>query len=87
MAASYQKGRGCAHCNQTGYRGRIGVYEMLEITNTVAEAASHADPAAFISAAETQMAGNTLGRQAANLAAAGKTTPAEAMRVSNQFDD
>lgn len=86
-SASYQKGRGCAHCNQTGYRGRIGVYEMLEITNTVAEAASHADPAAFISAAETQMAGNTLGRQAANLAAAGKTTPAEAMRVSNQFDD
>ncbi|MHB1676605.1 MAG: GspE/PulE family protein [Sulfuriferula sp.] len=83
----YQQGRGCAHCNQTGYRGRIGVYEMLEITNAVAEAASHADPATFLRAAETQMAGNTLGRQAANLAAAGKTTPAEAMRVSNQFDD
>ncbi|MHB0991359.1 MAG: GspE/PulE family protein [Burkholderiales bacterium] len=87
MSPSYQKGRGCAHCNQTGYRGRIGVYEMLEITHAVAEAASHADPAAFIGAAEIQMAGNTLGRQAANLAAAGKTTPVEAMRVSNQFDD
>lgn len=85
--AAYQHGRGCAHCNQTGYRGRIGVYEMLEITHAVAEAASHADPAVFISAAETQMGGNTLGRQAAQLAAAGKTTPAEAMRVSNQFDE
>ncbi len=87
LSARYQKGRGCAHCNHTGYRGRIGVYEMLEITHAVAEAASHADPAVFINAAETQMAGNTLGRQAANLAAAGKTTPAEAMRVSNEFDD
>lgn len=87
VAPRYQQGRGCAHCNQTGYRGRIGVYEMLEITSTVADAASHGDPANFLRAAEAQMAGNTLGRQAANLAAAGRTTAAEAMRVSNQFDD
>ena len=83
----YQKGRGCAYCNQTGFRGRVGVYEILEVTSAVAEAASHADPATFIRAAETQMAGNTLARQAAELAAAGKTTVSEAMRVSNQFDD
>ncbi len=25
-------GRGCSHCNGTGYRGRLGVYEMLEMT-------------------------------------------------------
>ena len=85
--SDYQHGRGCSHCNHTGYSGRIGVYEMLEMTTSIAEAASYADPAAFIRAAETQMAGNTLGRQAANLAASGKTTVAEAMRVSNQFDD
>ena len=83
----FQHGRGCSHCNQTGYSGRIGVYEMLEMTTAVAEAASYADPAAFIHAAEVQMGGNTLGRQAAQLASTGKTTVAEAMRVSNQFDD
>ena len=30
--ASFKRGRGCSHCNGTGYRGRIGVYEMLEMT-------------------------------------------------------
>lgn len=26
------KGRGCGHCNNTGYMGRIGIYEIMEIT-------------------------------------------------------
>lgn len=26
------KGHGCGHCNDTGYIGRIGVYEIMEIT-------------------------------------------------------
>jgi hypothetical protein len=38
-------------------------------------------------AAEAQIAGNTLGVQAARLAAMGTTTIAEAMRINNQFDD
>ena len=25
-------GRGCGHCNNTGYNGRVGVYEIMEIT-------------------------------------------------------
>lgn len=83
----FQHGLGCTQCNHTGYRGRMGVYEMLEMTKAVAEAASHEDPAAFIQAAQTEMAGNTLGREAARLAAQGKTTLAEAMRISNQFEE
>jgi type IV pilus assembly protein PilB len=26
------KGRGCAKCNQTGYKGRVGLYEVMPIT-------------------------------------------------------
>lgn len=26
------RGRGCGHCNNTGYMGRIGIYEIMEIT-------------------------------------------------------
>lgn len=83
----YQHGKGCTYCNHTGYSGRLGVYEMLEITNTVAEAANQADPAIFLAAATQQMAGNTLRRQAINLVTQGRTTVLEAMRISNQFDD
>jgi MSHA biogenesis protein MshE len=80
-------GRGCPHCNGTGYRGRTGVYELLEMTEAVADAANHEDPAHFIKIAEAQMAGNTLRRHGVALAVAGKSTVAEAMRISNQFED
>ncbi|MGR5456676.1 ATPase, T2SS/T4P/T4SS family, partial [Vibrio alfacsensis] len=28
---TFHKGQGCQNCNLTGYRGRIGVFEMLEL--------------------------------------------------------
>ena len=85
--ARYQAGAGCAHCNGTGYRGRTGVYEMLEMTESLANAANHLDPSHFMQAAHAQMAGQTLRRHAIALAARGRTTVTEAMRVSNQFED
>jgi MSHA biogenesis protein MshE len=83
----YLRGRGCSHCNGTGYRGRTGVYEMLEMTDVVAEAANHENPAQFMKIAQAQMAGRTLHRHAVSLIVAGKTTISEAMRVSNQFEN
>jgi MSHA biogenesis protein MshE len=84
---NYLHGRGCSHCNGTGYRGRTGVYEMLEMTEAVADAANHHDPAHFMKVAHVQMGGQTLRRHAVALIVAGKTTVAEAMRISNQFED
>ena len=31
------KGKGCATCNNTGYKGRIGLYEVMEITDEIRE--------------------------------------------------
>ena len=31
------KGRGCSTCNDTGYKGRIGLYEVMEITDEIRE--------------------------------------------------
>jgi MSHA biogenesis protein MshE len=80
----FRHGRGCSHCNDSGYRGRVGVYEMLEMTENLADIAAQGDPAAFIRAAEQQMDGWTLRRYAVQLAIQGKTTVAEAMAISNQ---
>ncbi len=33
--ATYKRGRGCDHCAKTGYRGRLGVYEVLEISSDI----------------------------------------------------
>ena len=32
------KGKGCGYCNQTGYSGRIGIYEIMEMTRKHREA-------------------------------------------------
>jgi type IV pilus assembly protein PilB len=32
---SFYYGRGCARCNNSGYKGRTGIYELLEITDDV----------------------------------------------------
>ena len=29
------KGRGCDHCNNTGYRGRVGLYELLSVNDEI----------------------------------------------------
>ena len=83
----YVKGKGCSHCNGTGYLGRTGVYEMLEMTKPVVEAANQEDPALFIDIATREIGGHTLRAHAVQLVVEGKTTVDEAMKISNQFED
>jgi MSHA biogenesis protein MshE len=83
----YQQGRGCVQCGGTGYQGRTGVYEMLEMTNELVEAINVDDTGHFVQTARKQMAGETLRRDAVRLVVKGRTTIEEAMRVSNQFED
>ncbi|MDR1229244.1 MAG: Flp pilus assembly complex ATPase component TadA [Azoarcus sp.] len=83
----YYRGRGCAHCNNTGFQGRAGVYEFLEMNDELVEATNQADPVSFMNAARRQMAGATLRRDAVRLVLAGRTTVDEAMRVSNQHEE
>jgi len=35
--ANFQRGRGCNHCNHTGYRGRIGIFEMMKLNSQIRE--------------------------------------------------
>jgi len=32
------EGKGCPHCSGTGYKGRVGIFEIMEITENVAQA-------------------------------------------------
>ncbi|MBI4128133.1 MAG: type II/IV secretion system protein [Parcubacteria group bacterium] len=31
----FYRGKGCEQCGNTGYKGRIGIYEILEVTDTI----------------------------------------------------
>ncbi len=83
---TFYHGKGCPECNQTGYKGRTGVYEFLEMSDELVDAANSDDHTLFLSAAKKQMAGETLRRDAVRLAISGKTTVSEAMKISNQYE-
>ena len=83
----YVRGKGCTVCNGTGYQGRVGVYELLEMDNELIDGASHQDPNHFIKLARQRMAGKTLRKSAVDLVIEKRTTISEAMRISNQFEE
>jgi len=35
--ATFMKGKGCNHCRQSGYRGRLGIFEMMRMTSQLRE--------------------------------------------------
>jgi len=78
-------GTGCSHCNNTGYRGRIGVFELLEIENTMADALRMADPIAFGIAARAQPSFKPLTLCTLEYATQGITSLDEVFRVSEQL--
>ena len=80
----FYHGAGCQQCHNSGYRGRAGVYEMVEMTPELVHAANGGDPGEFTRVANEQFADFTLRRDSVRLALAGRTSVSEAMRVSNQ---
>jgi MSHA biogenesis protein MshE len=85
--AGLKHGRGCSHCNGTGYHGRMGVYEMLEMGHKMVEAAAHDSVSHFMTVAAEHMRGKTLVDHALVQMLEGRTTVAEVMRISNQVED
>jgi MSHA biogenesis protein MshE len=82
-----QQGRGCSHCSNTGHRGRFGVYEMLEMTPPLVEAAAHQDSSQFMNVARESMRGKTMLDHALEQMKQGHTSVAEVIRISNQVED
>lgn len=81
------RGLGCSACNGTGYAGRHGVYELLEMDVALTQAATRADPVAFMQAARARMKGHTLSFHALELVRQGRTSLAEALRVGQDIDE
>ncbi len=42
--ATFLRGRGCNHCHQTGYRGRLGIFEMLKMNSAIREMTFNREP-------------------------------------------
>lgn len=75
------RGRGCEDCRFTGFRGRIGVYELMRMNAEIAELVVRRAPLADIKAAAKANGMHELREDGLLKILAGTTTPEEVMRV------
>lgn len=74
--------KGCAYCNNSGYRGRIGVYEIMPVTPALREAISRGDGAEDIQKVALKEGLTTLRLGAAKLVLKGITSISEVERIA-----
>ncbi|HEY9199726.1 MAG TPA: ATPase, T2SS/T4P/T4SS family, partial [Gammaproteobacteria bacterium] len=84
--ATFYTGAGCNHCNHTGFRGRIGVYELLEMDAQLIDCLRRNDQGGFERAARAQPGYRPLVQHALELARAGTTTVGEAMGLAGWME-
>jgi MSHA biogenesis protein MshE len=84
--ATLRNGQGCMACNSSGYRGRIGIFELLEMTPALAMALHKEDPVEFEAVARQQIGKNSIMHNGFELVFQGLTTVAEVTKNALLFD-
>jgi len=84
---AFSHGLGCGYCNMSGYRGRVAIYELLELNRDQADAVRRNDLVQFAHITAARQDYEPLTRSAVELAARGVTTIAEAMSAVSGIND
>ncbi|PIR54488.1 hypothetical protein COU75_00640 [Candidatus Peregrinibacteria bacterium CG10_big_fil_rev_8_21_14_0_10_42_8] len=79
---SLYKGKGCDACGGTGFRGRVGIYELLEMTPEIEELVIHRATSAEISEQARKQGMKLMFEDGFQKALSGLTTMEELMRVA-----
>ncbi|MEK9713142.1 MAG: MSHA biogenesis protein MshE, partial [Thalassolituus sp.] len=79
-------GRGCHHCHNTGYQGRVGIYELLELNSEMISALRQSNTQGFADAAASSQYFRPLALSALDFATDGVTSLDEVFRVSATLD-
>ena len=74
--------RGCERCGGTGYRGRSGVFEVLEVSEQIRELVRPLTNSGTIEKAATRAGMTTMIEDAVSKCRAGATSAAEVLRVT-----
>jgi len=82
----FYQGRGCQSCNNTGYKGRLGVFELLVMNKPLADALRREDTEAFTQLAYHNDGFVSLGLMALDYAKQGITSLDEVMKVSEYLE-
>lgn len=83
----FKRGMGCQTCHQTGYKGRVGVFELLEMTESMMNALKNNDTATFSRAAKNSPGYAPLSRAALEYAKLGVTSVEEVLKLVEMVTD
>lgn len=76
------RGEGCEKCSNTGYKGRLGIYEMLRITKPIKDLINEGATDAHIQSKAEELGMETMKKDATNKVIDGETTIEEMLRVT-----
>ena len=85
--ASFARGRGCGSCHGSGYRGRLGIFELMLMSSKVRELTFHEATTEQLRRAGISEGMTTLYRDGIDKVCRGITTLEEVYRVSKRDDE
>jgi len=86
-AGKFMKGKGCGHCSKSGYRGRIGIFELMMMTNKIRELAFAGSSTQEIRRAAISQGMTALYHDGIRKVLNGTTTIEEVFRVSKKVEN
>jgi type IV pilus assembly protein PilB len=81
--ANFMKGKGCTHCNKTGFRGRMGIFELMAMTSQVREMTFKGEPTQNVRKMARKQGMRTLFEDGMIKALKGLTTLEEVLRITH----
>jgi type IV pilus assembly protein PilB len=84
--ADFYRGEGCPGCKNTGYQGRVGLFELMELNDAVRGMIVAKASSASIKSAAAQAGFRTLRQEGLIKAAHGITTVEEVLRVTQETE-
>jgi type IV pilus assembly protein PilB len=85
--AAFAKGKGCTHCQRTGYRGRLGIFELMLMSSRIRELAFEGAPTQQIRKAAIAQGMTTLYNDGILKVLKGVTTIEEVFRVAKKNEE
>jgi type IV pilus assembly protein PilB len=82
QGATFQKGKGCSNCNNTGYRGRFGIFEIFVIDDEARKLIYEKVSSSVLRTRAREMGMRTLREDGVRKTQAGLTTPDEVIRAT-----
>jgi type IV pilus assembly protein PilB len=86
VGRAFRKGAGCQQCHDSGFSGRFGIYEVMEVTPELRRMVHKAAPSHELRGEFRKFGGRTLREEGVLLALEGKSSLDEVLRVTHNED-